>query len=815
MDRKLIGVALLLLSLSLTYLLADLGLLGGLDFGREGLHSSQTSLGKVSRVQKNVRRRAQNSIIWQGAETNTDLFSYDSVLTLSQSAALLELENQIRIDLHENTLVVLEPLNASAGGRDSSFRLQFYRGDLRSRSGSGPLSLGSGEWTLEAQANSDISLRRPEGSEGLEVEVSQGEVVLRHRESQELKSISSGTRLQLGDRDVLAVEQIDDSLSWRHTPFERIYSHHWPKSVELRWSGPADRLVWGEEVLELSPGQQSLSLELKPGTHRFRLLAKTADKELSPSRASSSTLTLNLWPAPRLRHLSPLPRDRVRVGENFSISWLGLGQDFTYQLKLKAPGETEPKVSSKATPLTEMQHSLSHPGAFEWSIQALDEEGFVIPPFYSYPLFSVPDPLQAPRLRAPTSVPIRPSTGESSSHRPVQPWPPTLQPWAQPSALWTSWLSRLLLPSAQASTQKRVLLSWDEVPGADHYVIEIDDNPQFESPLLTQKQSRPEFLWTPPDDKKVHYYRVAAGREDGQMGLFSEVMAIDPNQWSIQETAENAVEGPPESLAESTAPPAQSAASTQSTLPPGFSSFARPAPSAPPERPPSYTSSPKTEEEPRPLRPPRRLQAYETRFVLEFWYSPSLLMARQRHRDQDLDISFAGLSPSGAGLRLSFPQAGVASWHLQLEGQSHFWQAKESHLFPQQAELKDQQISAQILRRGWQEQWAFGLKALEFQAVERLSPSQIEMISLQALGLAGEWEDHFRGDRHQLRLGVSLFAGEKNLYAGQLQGRWLLLWPLISDSQLGTGLQLNSFLWQQGHRQGQKLQGQLILSWQW
>ncbi|MGE0527571.1 MAG: hypothetical protein AB7P49_10945, partial [Bdellovibrionales bacterium] len=102
-------------------------------------------------------------------------------------------------------------------------------------------------------------------------------------------------------------------------------------------------------------------------------------------------------------------------------------------------------------------------------------------------------------------------------------------------------LVEMILPSAHADVSKtepeakedaeqdaqlETVFSWEEVPGADHYIIEISETGDFRHPVVVQTTPRLEFRWY-GGKARSYYWRVAAGRAGGRMGVFSEPARLD------------------------------------------------------------------------------------------------------------------------------------------------------------------------------------------------------------------------------------------------------------------------------------------------
>lgn len=273
MDRYLISGGLALLLFEVFILLADLGMLPT-PLLPEGQHISTTGqvIGNIHVTHQQVRRRSQNSMLWQNSQQGDQVRGFDSVLTLDGSSAQLNLDGNIKIQLHENTLIVVEPLPEKDTGE---FRLKFARGDLRSRS-KRSFQLSTEDWTLKAQAGSDLSLRsRIDGK--LELEVSKGHVAMANKTQPEKSQVfHEGQRVTVNEEAVEQTQSLSEDLKWLPPLESRVYTHADSATVHLTWSGSPSKIrhVFANKLqpnIIVGPQHHEVDMELARGTHHLSL----------------------------------------------------------------------------------------------------------------------------------------------------------------------------------------------------------------------------------------------------------------------------------------------------------------------------------------------------------------------------------------------------------------------------------------------------------------------------------------------------------------------------------------------------------------
>jgi hypothetical protein len=461
--------------------------------------------GQVLSARNHLRRRGLNSLIWEPSQANETVYYHDSILTLEGSEALIQLEGGTEIHVSENTLVTVEPPEKRQSGE---IRLKFFRGNLRARNPFVPAEVGAATLAMRIKPGSEIDLRQV-NDEQFELRVQKGNV--------ELMGAGDGP-VVAGAGEFLRMEQqhvqhlrVNDDLDWVNAPPSRIYTHAQDVTALLKWKGSPERLIIQslgvrEQSVDTA-GEFSKELRLPHGQHR--LLLRSGER-------SSLPVDIQILKAPLIHLLSPLPRNRAGLDERILFQWNQTPGVIAHELH----------IDGRRTHLRERVNGSEHTLIFgeeedvEWSVQGMDSEGFAIPPLYTYPLHLRASPLAAPKLKSPF---LRRPAQESSR-----------------GAFWRKpW--DLLLPRAYADDVPiyEALFSWEAVAGADQYVVEISETPDFREPLLVRTVRRNEYLWK-GFSLKPYYWRVAAGSRSGRLGLFSE-----PSRVNLQEVAKgrDAVDG--------------------------------------------------------------------------------------------------------------------------------------------------------------------------------------------------------------------------------------------------------------------------------
>lgn len=490
-DRRIILSLLAALVVETVLLLWHLGVI---SWHRSSSRGDAAIAGIVLRSENDLRRRGVNSLVWEEAGGDETVYYYDSVLTLSQSTAVLKLAGESEISLSENTLVTIEPRTEAGSGE---IRLRFTRGNLSARNPFKPTSIAAPDFSVEVSEGSELSLRQT-GEKDFELRMVKGSASVAGKDG--VLSAAPGKLLRMQDGIGTELE-LDESLRWVNAPPARVYSHSALSEVLFQWGGSASqfRLQTSgapEQVVDLQPAQRSLKMFLGFGDH----VAYLREGESS----SSEGLGVRVWRAPLLHLLLPLPRNRVRTEEMTFFMWTRVPEASRYEFRLKG-ARLDLREGSVGNGY---QKVFAEEDDAEWGVWAVDREGFEIPPLYQYPIFIRHAPFEAPLLNAPKlRKPAKDDDRGASLMRQI-----------------FSWIAPVAY-AEEIAPKMEAVFSWQPVRGADLYVLEISASPDFRAPLVSKKLSRTEFVWRGYDGGE-YFWRVAAGSKSGRMGVFSEPAAV-------------------------------------------------------------------------------------------------------------------------------------------------------------------------------------------------------------------------------------------------------------------------------------------------
>jgi len=493
------------------WLAQDLNLVDIPFFRNPYFQDSKGSLGTITLVKRNVRKKSHSSLVWEDTKGAQNVFAYDSVLTLDQSAAEVSLNSGTSISLHENTLVSIEP--PSQEDSRGPVRLHFRKGSINAALGRELATVDAGDWVVEAGAQSKITVRS-KGKDQIEIESHGGEVkVINPSDNKSSKVIKVGQAVIVNNqkisepKEVLKVDWISPKDG------ERIYTHQAAATIPFQFTGEAT----GISIYEAEANQERTIPIVKPTQDPQPVYLPTGNYavQMVDKGVASYSRNVSIWTAPKIFLLDPLPRQRIKSDKPVVFTWTLNTEVSSYVWQIASDESFKNIVRSGDTVDNTVEVKDLPLGELYWRVLGKDEMGYIIPEIYNNPFFILAKPLDAPKLKAPKIVP------------------------ENDSLLFKFW--KMILPQANAAEDdggdtpeppKKKLpknykaeFLWEKVEGAGSYTIEISETPDFRN-SVTANVVQPRFIWK-NFKLSEYYWRVAAQSPEGDLGLFSEVAKAD------------------------------------------------------------------------------------------------------------------------------------------------------------------------------------------------------------------------------------------------------------------------------------------------
>lgn len=505
-DRKWIFLISIALILETIWLLAELNIISLPFINRHKNSAGSVEAGYIIKAQSDIKKRSADSLIWEPTKQDDVLYYRDSILTLSESTATLYLKDQTELQMSENTLVTLEEPEEST---NAEIRLRFSKGDLTARNPFAKTQIQSADWIVNLEKGAEVSMRKTD--QAYEFEVLTGQASLQTDKGTEALGDSKIIKINDGQQ----IETIDKSLNlqWSEPKPERIYTFEDKALVPLKWQGQASaiqiqRQGQESEKKSVQAEQQKTDVELPVGSYQIRL---------EDQNGISNAKTVEVWQAPKIILKKPLPRDRISIESPLEFVWSSDSKVKSYQLRLNNGQVYTSEDNAKFIKFDQEQDVV-------WKIEALDDEGFVIPSLYESKVYLRSNTLAAPKLKTPKLI------EEVETKEPPE---EKKQPDSTfKKSILNHYAVKLLVAfvsqtaEAQVLRKKQVIFEWEAVSGANQYIIEISTDPEFKTPEVIETLSNTRYVWKKYDARKKYYWRVASGNSNGQMGFFSEPIEL-------------------------------------------------------------------------------------------------------------------------------------------------------------------------------------------------------------------------------------------------------------------------------------------------
>jgi hypothetical protein len=753
-DRKWIFLISIALILETVWLLAELNLISLPFLNRHKNSKGLVEAGYIIKAQSDIKKRGANSLIWEATKQDDILYYRDSVLTLSESTATLYLKDQTELQMSENTLVTLEEPEESS---NAEIRLRFSKGDLTARNPFAKTQIESKDWVVNLEKGAEVAMRKTD--QAYEFEVLTGQASLQTDKGTEALGDSKIIKIN----DSQQIESIDKSLNlkWSEPKPERIYTFEDKAIVPLQWQGSANaiRIERQGQVSEnkaLKAEQQNTDVELPVGSYQIRL---------EDQNGISNAKTIEVWQAPKIILKKPLPRDRISLDSPLEFVWSADSKVKSYQLKLSNGQIYNSEDNAKAIKFDQEQDVI-------WKIEAVDEQGFVIPSLYESKVYLRSNTLAAPKLKTPKLIEeIEPQQQDSDEpdlkqQKNKQPNSKILEIKEPFSAIkksmsekvYVKLLFKLFSQTAQAQVlrKKQVIFEWEPVSGANQYIIEISSDPEFKKPEVIETLSSTRYVWKKYDARKKYYWRVASGHSNCQMGLFSEPTELQVIVEKIQPEPK-----PKEVQAEASAPIA-----------------------------PTQTPVPVAAEETKPTETKQELERniYEGIASWQLGYMGTYKSASVPG-DQNSRIELGGLAALGADFQF---KKQIASENLvlgQFSVSSQKWKPNLQNTNSTQPELSMLEIESSLRYANIKSTWQYGLAVHQSFYAER-ELQNIKNVNVLLVG--SEIAKYFNSNFHAMagylvgsKISETKFSIKYNNYFGETKNYYYGVY-LTGYSQSGT-----------------------------
>jgi hypothetical protein len=342
---------------------------------------SREVFGTISFTDNNVRRKSNDSVLWNAVNRDDVVYYQDSIRTGPESYAVIKLKDNSIIELNENSLIVLEK-------NSNQLNVDFKTGDIRTKSTSKNLTIRVNDNVIQAQG-ADLKLRT-DTHKAAQIVVTKGKAALvdsqkRRQElvPENLVNIDQRGQAQTMKIPLVLVSPADKSQIMN--PLSEV-------KVTFYWTVVDKNLR--EEVLELSSNDtfsdsstirvkahQTATTTVKRGRTFWRV-GWTMQPVREPAQATSQlmyseTRSLQITEDRRLILLRPAQETTYELTpkENeIEFAWSSTLKPSSYLLELSDTSNFQRITQTHKASEPKLKISKLHPGRHYWRVTALSDK---------------------------------------------------------------------------------------------------------------------------------------------------------------------------------------------------------------------------------------------------------------------------------------------------------------------------------------------------------------------------------------------------------------------------------------------------------
>ena len=452
------------------------------DFSQRISHTSGKSIGTITYKKKVAERKYSGEVMWEGVIQNTPVYDMDSIRTDIGSSALISLAGGTRIDLDENTFIIL-----SLAGQDLA--VDFTHGTIAVNAGKNTAvtvkadnkKIGIGGASLISEKTGKVSVNVTKGSarigEGPSAqEITAGQTAVMSDKTTDVKK--DDITVISPDPDTYHVTETgttDVVWKWDTDSKTRLY-------LELSPTATFTSLVKKEGPLK-SPAK----IKLPAGNYYWRLISQDGSARISPRR-------LTILRSGRPKPVQPSP-DETLAGENPSheFRWTPSPSATGYSIEISSDKNFSSLAASGNTYDSRFYSGPLPDGEYYWR---------VIP---GYDMLSQPVLLTSgiQKFTVKHSIPVTP----------VQlAFPPESHKYT-------------------VTTKKPVLFSWQDRPGSS-FEFQCSSDPSFKT-LVTSAETTGNYFRFYKTLPEGHYYWRVGIKSGEKPAVYSTVHSFTMNPASV------------------------------------------------------------------------------------------------------------------------------------------------------------------------------------------------------------------------------------------------------------------------------------------
>ena len=418
------------------------------------------AIGTITFKKRSASRRYSDNVIWEEIEQESEVFNYDAIRTLEYSSAVVSLKDGTKIELDQNTLLVVIL-------SDKGLNINFDKGGVSAQSGAGtkvPITLQSKDATI-ALDKGNVSVNSSDT--GMNIYVNSGSA----------KVASMGKELSITPLEVAVlkngVAESKKGTLFPESPENNINLITFGKdrSVKLAWRSEPP----GEVKVEIAhnndfkniarsytSGKASLEVNLPAGDYYWRVVR---------GGFTSHTMKFSILSDRRPELITPHMNQKISVTEGAEIinfQWEKSAYAASYELIAARDSKMTDVVLTLSSNINIISITKIETGSYYWTVKSIYPSGII-----SGPASSGPYLFEVEKLKFVQAKPVPLESGPITTAGPFN-------------------------------------LNWKGIPGSKSFKVDLSSDPEFKNILVTKNASNT-FVKI---DKKLpegkYFWRVSA-----------------------------------------------------------------------------------------------------------------------------------------------------------------------------------------------------------------------------------------------------------------------------------------------------------------
>jgi hypothetical protein len=439
-------------------------------------------IGTIVFKKKNASRKYTDSVIWEEIAQESEIYNYDAIRTMEYSSAVLTLKDGTRIELDQNTMLVVIM-------KDKTLNINFDQGGVTAQNnagGEGSITLNSKDASISL-AKGDVSVNSDE--KGMDIRVNSGAAVVAAGGKELAVSSDESATLKNG----IAESSKDSFVPLFPGRNSYIIAFGKTRPVNFSWKS----LIEGEVSVEIALNKRFQPL-LK--SFKTRKTGSTVDLpagdyywRITKGKMMSYPVKFTILSDKKPELTSPYINQNITLTEGSEIipfRWEKSQYAVNYEITAARDKNMTDVVFKRTSKVNTIStDTLQQAGTYYWSVRSIYSPGII----------------SDSTITGPSSFNVDKRQFALSRPEPLDP--------------------------GQVTSEKPFILNWKGVQGAKSYKIEIASDADFSMGKIT-KESANTFIKIsdkPPIGK--YYWRVNAVKGDktsewSELALFSITKAV-------------------------------------------------------------------------------------------------------------------------------------------------------------------------------------------------------------------------------------------------------------------------------------------------